>query len=52
MLASASDVAFVLGLFSLLTMALFAAMALAMVGLIVFLVRDFVKDRRSRRPGS
>jgi hypothetical protein len=50
--ASAFDVAFVVGPLSLLTMALFAAMVLAMVGLMVFLVQDFVKDRRSRRPVS
>jgi hypothetical protein len=50
--ASASDVAFVVGLLSLVTMVLFAAMVLATVGLIVFLVQDYVKDRRRGRLGS
>jgi hypothetical protein len=52
MLASASDRAFALGLLSLMTMVLFAAMVLGLVGLIVFLVQDYVKDRRRRRLGS
>jgi hypothetical protein len=48
MLASASDIALVLALISLGITVLFVSMILATVGLIVFLVRDYVKDRRMR----